>query len=146
MNIIKNYKPAVSKKILLFLAGLVWLLVGLMLMYMAYGWLYVASNINISIFIVTGVIIALLIHHFGFSKIANINLQRILLKDNKSCFFSFYPWKSYLIIVVMVILGITLRHSTIPKHYLAVLYIGIGLALALSSIRYFKTIIQINNE
>lgn len=113
-----------------------------MLIYLAFSWLSVASNINTSIFIVTGMVVALFIHHFGFSKIADINLNRILLKNEKSCLFSFYPWKSYLIIIVMVFMGITLRHSTIPKHYLAVLYTGIGLALALSSIRYFKTLIQ----
>jgi hypothetical protein len=38
----------------------------------------------------------------------------------------------------MVSMGIALRHSSIPKHYLSILYNGIGLALFLSGIRYFR--------
>jgi hypothetical protein len=37
----------------------------------------------------------------------------------------------------MIALGLLLRHSAIPKPYLAILYIGMGLALLLSSLRYF---------
>jgi hypothetical protein len=56
----------------------------------------------------------------------------------KSCFFAFIPWKSYLIIFIMVMMGALLRHSVIPKKDLAILYIGIGLALLLSSVRYIR--------
>jgi hypothetical protein len=54
------------------------------------------------------------------------------------CLFAFIPWKSYLMIAVMVIMGGLLRHSMIPKKELAILYIGIGLALILSSVRYIR--------
>ena len=47
-------------------------------------------------------------------------------------------WRSYLIVLVMVSMGIALRHSPIPKKYLSVLYNGIGLALFLSGIRYLR--------
>ena len=62
--------------------------------------------------------------------------------DGKKCLFAFIPWKSYLIIAVMMTMGIVLRHSSIPKQYLAVLYIGIGLALVLSSVRYMRIFIR----
>ncbi len=52
--------------------------------------------------------------------------------------FAFIPWKSYLIVAVMVIMGGVLRYSMIPKRELAILYIGIGLALILSSVRYIR--------
>jgi hypothetical protein len=42
----------------------------------------------------------------------------------------------------MVTMGITLRHSPIPKQYLSVIYTGIGLALFLSSIRYFRNLLM----
>ena len=50
-------------------------------------------------------------------------------------------WKSYLLLGVMMALGIGLRHSPLPKPYLAVLYIGIGLALVLSSVRYLRVLL-----
>ena len=47
-------------------------------------------------------------------------------------------WRSYLIVIVMIAMGIDLRHSPLPKPYLAVLYGGIGMALVLSSVRYLR--------
>ena len=138
MRKIDKYKPAVAKNLLLFLAGIVWLFVGIMLVFLAYTWLTAAPNINIYLFTGAGVAIALFAHHFGFIKIANKNLNRILQMNGKKCLFAFVPWKSYLIIVIMITMGITLRHSAIPKPYLAILYIGIGLGLILSSVKYMR--------
>ena len=94
----------------------------------------------------TGLVIALLVHHFGFLKIVDKNLGRILPMEGSRCAFAFITWKNYLIIAVMITMGVLLRHSSIPKSYLAVLYIGIGMALLLSSIRYLRVLLcQIYN-
>jgi hypothetical protein len=85
-----------------------------------------------------GFLAAMPIHHFGFLKIADKNLNRILFLTEKTSPFSFMTWKSYIIVVIMVSMGIALRHSSIPKMYLSTLYNGIGLALFLSGIRYFR--------
>lgn len=138
MKDIDKYKPAVTKPFLLFLAGIVWECVGIMLLYLAFTWLSTASGRDIFLYAGAGVLLALLIHHFGFLKIVDKNLKRLLQTDGKKCLFSFIPWKSYLIIVVMVAMGALLRHSKIPKGDLAALYIGIGLALILSSVRYMR--------
>jgi hypothetical protein len=138
------FKPAVTSHLLLFIAGIVWAGVGFVLLSLAFSWLSRASDSDIHIhpFVIAGVAGALLIHHFGFLKIADKNLKRILKMQDKSCLFAFIPWKSYLIIAVMILIGSALRHSVIPKHCLAVLYIAIGLALVLSSIRYIRVFIQ----
>lgn len=144
MSMKKNikYKPAVTKTILVFLAGIVWICVGIMLLALAFSWLSKASNINMYLFVGAGVILALVIHHFGFLKIVDKNLERILPMEEKKCLFSFITWKSYLIIITMVMMGATLRHSAIPKHYLAILYTSIGLALVLSSVRYMRVFVR----
>ncbi len=126
----------------MFLAGFVWICVGVMLLILASSWLSNAANTNIAVFVAAGVVLALLVHHFGFLRIVNKNLKRILSMDGKKCLFAFIPWRSYLIIAVMIAMGIILRRSAIPKQYLAVLYIGIGLALILSSIRYMRIFIR----
>jgi hypothetical protein len=79
------------------------------------------------------------IHFMGFSKLARKNIDRLVALQGKKCFFSFITWKSYLIIIVMVTLGITLRHSSIPKQYLSILYNGLGLGLFLSGTLYLMT-------
>jgi hypothetical protein len=78
------------------------------------------------------------VHHFGFLKIADKNLNRLLPLTEKQSPFAFMTWKSYLIVLIMVSMGIALRHSSIPKRYLSILYNGIGLALFLSGIRYLR--------
>ena len=138
MEDIDKYKPAVPNTFLLFLAGVVWICVGIGLMALAFSWLSTASSIENYLFSGAGILLALLVHHFGFLKIVDKNSKRILQMNGKKCLFSFIPWKSYLIIFVMVAIGALLRHSMIPKKDLATLYIGIGLALVLSSVRYMR--------
>lgn len=138
MTNMEKYKPAVPKSFLLVLAGIVWECVGVMLLLLAFSWLKATSETFLYFHWGAGIVLALLIHHFGFLKIVDKNLSRILQMDGKKCVFAFFPRKSYLLILVMVLMGAILRHSMIPKKYLAILYIGIGLALILSSIRYLR--------
>jgi hypothetical protein len=138
----ENFKPAVNKNFLLFLSGLMWVGVGIMLCIFATHWLRNFSGGHKFIYAGSGFIGALIIHHFGFLKLVDKNLGRIKLMEGKPCAFSFMSWKSYLIVLVMVSMGISLRHSTLPKQYLSILYIGIGGALILSSIRYFRVLLS----
>ena len=137
-------KPAVDKRVLLLLAGLMWFGVGILLLWMAISWLHTFQVRGSWIFTGIGIITALFVHHFGFLKIVDKNLDRLLPMEGKRCLFSFITWKSYLIIIVMVALGIALRHSPIPKPYLSILYIGIGLALILSSVRYLRAVFSLS--
>jgi hypothetical protein len=134
-------KIRVSKNVLLLLAGIAWLAVGTMLVIRAIFWISDGPHLHDYFFAGAGVAVALVVHHFGFLRIVDKNVDRILPMDTKSSPFSFVPWKSYVTIVFMISLGAFLRHSSIPKHYLAVVYIGIGLALILSSVRYFRVFI-----
>jgi hypothetical protein len=135
----EKYKPKVPRKVLFLIAGMMWCGVGIMLSSMAYGWLSAYGG-NAWIFAASGIMAALIIHHFGFLRIVDRNLGRISKLPDQPCAFSFISWKSYFTILIMVAMGITLRHSPIPKQYLSVIYFGIGLALCLSSIRYFRNL------
>lgn len=138
----EKFKPAVPKKVLLVIIGSMWFCVGIMLVIMAIHWLYIYDG-NPWIFAVPGLIAGLIIHYYGFLKIVDKNLGRISRLPGKPCIFSFVSWKSYIIIILMVSMGIILRHSPIQKQYLSPIYLGIGLALFLSSIRYFRNLLII---
>ena len=138
MSDFDKYKPAVTITSLLLLAGIAWVGVGIMLLFLAFSWLSNSSSTHIYLYAGAGIFLALLVHHFGFLKIVDKNLTRILQMNGKKCLFSFIPWRSYLIIAVMITMGALLRHSMIPKQDLAILYVGIGLALVLSSVRYIR--------
>lgn len=142
---IKKLRPSVDKTVLLFLAAIMWIAVGAFLLSKAYVWLHPALGHTMPL-LAAGAAGALVIHHFGFLRVVDKNLARILPMEGGRCLFSFLSWKSYLIVLVMIAMGIALRHSSIPKPFLAVMYIAIGLALILSSIRYLRVLIQQRNH
>ena len=135
-------KPAVNKQVLLFLAGFMWLAVGTMLLFLSFTWLNTFQAQGSFLFGGIGVLVALVVHHFGFLKIVDKNLGRILPMEGTQCVFSFITWKSYMIVAVMAAIGVLLRHSPIPKPYLSILYTGVGLALLLSSVRYLRVLLS----
>jgi hypothetical protein len=137
MNL-RKFTPLADKRILVLLAGIMWCGVGIMLVHYAVLWLTPFEAGVQAVFYTAGFLAAMPIHHFGFLKIADKNLNRLLPLTEKRCMFSFMTWKSYIIVLVMVSMGIALRHSSLPKQYLSILYNGIGLALFLSGIRYFR--------
>lgn len=142
MNL-RKISPLVDKRILVLLAGIMWCGVGIMLVHYAILWLIPLKSSERVVFYTAGFLTAMPIHHFGFLKIADKNLNRLLPLTKKRCLFSFMTWKSYIIVLVMVSMGIALRHSSLPKQYLSILYNGIGLALFLSGIRYFRFFFRI---
>jgi hypothetical protein len=142
MNI-RKFTPSVDKKILVLSAGLMWCGVGIMLIRFAITWLTVPEIRGSGLYYAAGFLAAMPIHHFGFLRIADKNLSRLLPLTEKKCVFSFMTWKSYIIVLIMVTMGITLRHSALPKQYLSILYNGIGLALFLSGIRYIRFFIML---
>ena len=137
---LQRLKPAVNKAWLYALAGLLWSVAGVMLLRLAYGWLRLAHDYPVYLLAPLGILLAIAIYRFGFSKFADRNIQRIHeLAGEKACIFAFQEWTSYPLVVFMVSLGIVLRrHSPIPKPLLAVAYLGIGGSLFLASFHYYR--------
>ncbi len=131
--------PAVKKTWLHLLAGLMWSGVGVMLVSLAARWLGLVKVPQELLLILAGITLAGVIYYFGFSKMAVKNVRRISAYPNERvCLFAFQKWTSYPLVLFMIVLGLYLRiYSPIPKPLLAVLYIGIGGSLFLSSFRYY---------
>jgi hypothetical protein len=140
---LRNLKPAVSNTWLIFIAGAMWSSVGLMLCRSAYSWLALFQWSRIAPLALTGIALALLMNRYCFSGIARKNVARLSLLPGKTCIFAFQRWQSYLLICLMIILGIAVKMSPIPRSYLAVLYTTIGGALLLSSLKYYRCLWQI---
>lgn len=135
---IRKLNLGIDKSILILMGGTMWCGVGIMLIRYAVSWLSLCSVKEQICFYSAGFLAAMPIHHFGFIKIATRNINRILSLREKTSPLTFMTWKSYLIVLVMVSMGIAMRHSSLPKQYLSILYNGIGLGLFLSGIRYFR--------
>ncbi|RJQ56633.1 MAG: hypothetical protein C4526_01365 [Nitrospiraceae bacterium] len=135
---IKKFNPSVDKRFLVALSGILWSVVGTMLCRLAVRWLSLEGGLHAVRLGLAGAILALLIYYFGFLKLVRRNTERILSKKEKICIFAFQPWKSYIIIAVMIGLGVILRSSSLPKQYLSVIYMGFGGAMVLSSLVYYR--------
>ncbi len=87
-------------------------------------------------------ILALLASYFvgrwGLARIAFRNLKRLDKKPERICCFAFQPLKSYFIIAIMIVLGITLRRSSLPRPLLGFLYALMGGGLITASFIYFE--------
>jgi len=121
-----------------------WSGVGIMLFAFAANWLGAVRSWTVSLLILTGLLLAAGIYFFGFSKLASSNIQRILnIPKERVCLFAFQKWTSYPLVLVMIAMGIYLRiYSPIPKPYLAILYIGLGASLFMSSFQYFHQVFR----
>ena len=135
-------KPAVDKRILIALSGITWSVVGIVLCRLSVIWLSEGGYSKAIPFGLAGLTLAFLIDYFGFSKLVDRNTERILSKSGKVCVFAFQAWKSYLIVAVMIGMGIALRSSPLPRYYLAIIYVGFGGAMILSSIRYYRAFLK----
>ena len=139
----RKWEPAVPIPFHYLLTAAMWIYVGKLLI--SYGVVWFQEKITkfLWLFILVSVIGALSIYKFGFSKIVYKNITRLQQKRDKICIFAFMEWKSYMITVIMMTMGIMLRTFIGPNEYLGVMYIGIGGGLLLSGLIYFKPIIQL---
>jgi hypothetical protein len=137
LSVLNRLNPAVNKYWLLFAAGLVWSGVGIMLCWLAFIWLEDFHSAWTVWIIIAGLILSVVIYFFGFLRITRSNIDRLRNVVGKVCVFAFFPWKSYLIMIMMMTMGMMLRHSAIPKPYLSILYESIGGGLFFSSLHYY---------
>lgn len=134
-----NLKPAVSRHLLYVLAGLLWTVAGVILCYRSLVWLAslsFASELGLE---VLSALAATAFHAVLFSTIVRKNIERIGRLPDQVCVFAFAPWRGYGMIALMMLLGIGLRSSDIPKIYLAVPFSTMGMTLLLGSIAFFRT-------
>ena len=128
----------VDSRWLFAIAGVIWTGVGILLLAYAVQWL-APETVPVELeLIVAGIAVAVVFVRFVFHGIVRKNIDRIEAGPARASAFAFQGWKSYLVTVFMIALGIMLRHSAIPKTWLAPVYLGIGIALLATSLLYHR--------
>ncbi len=138
-----HFKPAVPKCWLFAVSGVMWSAVGLMMCASGVGWLVPEGIVRGVGFELVGLVLAVMAVRWGFGSIAKKNILRLRGLPDRGCFFAFQAWKGYLIIMVMITLGVTLRHSAIPTFLLSIIYTAIGGALFLGSFYYYRHLVRL---
>lgn len=129
----------VPRRWLLILAGISWFGVGVMLCYRACGWLQTELPDRKWPEELGAIAAGLLLYSFALSKVARKNIDRIGELPRRTHVGNFIPIRSYLLIAAMIVLGITLRDSSLPKELLIIAYTAMGGALMLGGILYVRS-------
>jgi hypothetical protein len=137
MTFIQSIKPKSSKHSLLYIAAFVWMFAGSMLLFKGFfligqikHYLWFKSFIAF----VGGIMFYIVL----FSKISLKHTKRIInLEIDHPCAFSFFNYKSYILMAIMITLGILLRRSgLLETQYLCVFYLIMGIPLFISGFRF----------
>ena len=136
-----RFEPAVGRRALARLSGVVWWTVGIGLVAAAGQWLADVPGGYAAILAAAGMLAALLTGR-GFGRVAARNLSRLQGLPERRCVFAFQSWRGYGTILVMVALGWALRHSPVPKPWLAPVYIAVGGGLMRGGVAYFRWVPQ----
>ena len=125
-----RYKPGVSIKTHLFSAGLIWSLVGVGLM--TFGFYLISLKGNYW-FAVAGIVLGTVKTFFVLDRVARKNVKRIEEFEDKVCLGSVYSWKTWVLVLAMILMGRYLRTSSLPREFVGFIYIAVGWALLLAS-------------
>lgn len=129
-KILIRLKPGASRNVHLFASALLWTAIGIMLMTRAMIWLVGVHRLWL---IAPAVVLGSLKSVMVLDKTAKKSLKRILHLTDGTCLGAIYSTKTWLLVMVMMVAGITLRHSSLPHSWLGLLYMTIGWGLFLSS-------------
>ena len=125
-----RYKPAASISTHLMLAALIWSVVGFFLI--ANGF-FLASLAERSWLVFLGLALGSAKGVFILDRVARKNIKRIHGFERKACVGSVYSYKTWLLVIMMIVLGRTLRMTLLPGEVVGVIYIAVGWGLMLSS-------------
>jgi len=137
------FTPRIPKNYLLLVAALVWTFAGSMLLYRGFTFLMVYPHfliVKLGACLVGG----LLFFKLLFARISKKHVLRIEnIKIAYPCLFSFFNFKSYLMMVGMISTGIILRKTgAVSPQYLSMLYLTMGIPLLMSSFRFYYTFLK----
>jgi hypothetical protein len=142
LTILNHWKPVTTRRNLLVIAALVWTFAGGMLLFKGSKMLPDAIGLlscQVSFSLISGIIF----YRVLFSKISLKHITRIiLLRTDRPCLFSFFSFRSYFLMALMISMGVYLRKSgIIPEYYLSILYLTMGIPLFVSAFRFYHSAI-----
>ncbi len=131
-------KYGVNRQTLLLTAGIVWLVAGANILRIGLmTWFDSPRDFLFKMGEAT--VVFLLFFLFVFKKLYDKHTRRIEQKTDKSCPFSFFDVKGWIIMTFMIALGITVREfHLLPNRFTSVFYTGLSLALMFTGLLFLR--------
>ena len=138
INFLEKIKPGVQKRTLLLIAGCAWTIAGVILIFRSLLWL-IGANHHLTMEIGMGIVLGILFYILLFARISKKHITRItLIRIDNPCFFSFFNFRSYLLMAIMISGGITLRLSgLVNPEIIYTFFLCMGIPLLVSAWRFF---------
>jgi hypothetical protein len=125
-----RFKPGVSVRTHLFLAALIWSLVGFFLLTNGFVLISLKGHLWYG---VLGMLLGTAKTFFVLDRVALKNVKRIKEFEDKVCIGSVYSWKTWILVAAMIALGRFLRTTVLPPEIVGFIYTAVGWALMLAS-------------
>ena len=132
-------KYGVNRQILLIIAGTVWIIAGgnilrigiVTWMNNSHDWMFKIGEATV---------VFLLFFVLVFRRLYYKHTQRIeQKKERRNCPFSFFDVKSWITMIFMISLGITIRSfHLLPETFISVFYTGLSIALILTGVLFIR--------
>ncbi|HAX95359.1 MAG TPA: hypothetical protein DCY35_02375 [Prolixibacteraceae bacterium] len=129
----------ISKRSLLLVAGVVWAFASGMLITKGAIWVFGVADQPL-VRLGVSILIGIPFYRLLFIRIAGKHIHRITNLDReRPSALSFFDTKGYVMMSSMIMLGMILRNlDFINKDHLFTFYIGMGIPLLFSSIRFYQ--------
>ena len=128
-SVLEALKPDVSSRIRLFMAAMIWSLVGAGLSLTGLRWILGGGPLWLILGVGTALLLGLAKSRLLLMPSARANSERILAAGEHRCVGGTVSWGAWGLVAVMMLGGILLRHSTLPRPWLGVAYLAVGTAL-----------------
>lgn len=138
--LLARLNPAVPRGALAPLAAVAWGAVGIMLLRRSLPWFLDAPGTDALLPAAFGLVMAGGMVFGMFPRIVGRNMERLARRPERACLFSVFAWRSWAMVVVMSVGGVTLRNSDVPRLWLAGPYLGMGLSLLSGAVLYLRAI------
>jgi hypothetical protein len=136
----ERWKPAAGVRTHLIAAAGLWTVVGLGLTVAGLVWCF-GSAFPLSLALAAaGIAAGLVKGRFVIRRMAEENVARIIARGDGRCLGGFLSLKTWLLVVVMMVSGMLLRRSGVPKAVLGVVYSAVGTALLAGSLVLWRRV------
>ena len=114
----------------LFVAALIWSVVGFFLLTNGFVLTSLPGKLWYG---ALGLILGSAKTFFILDRVARKNVKRIKEFEDKVCIGSVYSWKTWMLVVAMIVLGRFLRTTVLPGEVVGLIYSAVGWGLMLAS-------------
>lgn len=134
-NWLSAHKPAASAGTHALLAASMWTLVGTVLTLVGMRWAIGSGMSYAWVFIAAAALLGVIKSRLVLERTADRAVARIRERGDGRCVGGFFSLRSWAFVAVMAGLGRALRGGLLPRYVVGLLYVAVGIALAMASRR-----------